>query len=133
MSFRERTAWAMGFMLILTGGFYLKLVMSDGLSPSSAAFPFVIGVMVFSIAAQIVLAAMSPREASSPVDERERLVIEKAANFASYVLATGVVVGLGIFMIAENGMQLFHIALISLILGKIAEYGAQIFLLRTRV
>jgi len=122
----------MACTLILTGGFYLKLVI-DGVSPSSAAFPFVIGVILFSIAAQIVLAAMSPREASNPVDERERLVMQKAANFSSYVLATGVIAGLGIFMIQEAGMQLFHIVLVSLILAKIAEYGAQIFLLRSRV
>ena len=88
MSFRERTAWVMACTLILTGGFYLKLVI-DGVSPSSAAFPFVIGVILFSIAAQIVLAAMSPREASNPIDERERLVMQRAANFSSYVLATG--------------------------------------------
>ncbi|NVE93858.1 hypothetical protein [Altererythrobacter lutimaris] len=133
MSFRERAAWVMGFTLILTGGYYLKLVIGDGVSPSSAAFPFVIGVTILSIAAQVVLAALSPREASSPVDERERLVIQKAANFSSYVLATGVVVALGIFMVSEVGMQLFNLALISLILAKIAEYGAQIFLLRSRV
>ncbi len=133
MSFRERAAWVMGFTLILTGGYYLKLVIGDGVSPSSAAFPFVIGVTVLSIVAQVVLAALSPREASSPVDERERLVIQKAANFSSYVLATGVVVALGIFMVSEVGMQLFNLALISLILAKIAEYGAQIFLLRSRV
>jgi hypothetical protein len=122
----------MACTLILTGGFYLKLVI-DGVSPSSAAFPFVIGVILFSIAAQVVLAAMSPREASNPVDERERLVMQKAANFSSYVLATGVIAGLGIFMVQEAGMQLFHIVLVSLILAKIAEYGAQIFLLRSRI
>jgi len=122
----------MACTLILTGGFYLKLVI-DGVSPSSAAFPFVIGVILFSIAAQIVLAAMSPREASNPIDERERLVMQRAANFSSYVLATGVIAGLGIFMVQEAGMQLFHIVLVSLILAKIAEYGAQIFLLRSRI
>lgn len=133
MSFRERAAWAMSFVLVLTGGFYLKLVTIDGMSPSSAAFPFVIGVVVVAIATQIALAAFSPSDASSPIDERERVIIDKAANFSSYVLATGVVVGLGIFMLSGDGMRLFHIGLISLILAKIAEYGAQIFLLRTRV
>jgi hypothetical protein len=60
-------------------------------------------------------------------------VIQKAAHFSSYVLATGVVVGLGAFMISQDGMKLFHIVLTSLILGQITEYGAQIFLLRSRV
>ncbi len=133
MSFRERSAWVMGCTLALIGGFYLKLVIGDGVPPSFAAVPFVFGTIVLSIAAQIVLAVMAPREASNPIDERERLVIEKAAHFSSYVLATGVVVGLGMFMISQDGMKLFHIVLTSLILGQIAEYGAQIFLLRSRV
>ncbi|KPF64006.1 hypothetical protein IP79_06425 [Porphyrobacter sp. AAP60] len=123
----------MGCTLVLVGGFYLKLVIGDGVPPSSAAIPFVLGAVVLSIAAQIVLAVASPREASSPVDERERVVIEKAAHFSSYVLATGVVVGLGAFMLSQDGMRLFHIVLTSLILGQLAEYGAQIFLLRSRV
>lgn len=94
MSFRERSAWMMGCMLILIGGLYLKLVIVDGVPPSFAAVPFVLGATVLSIAAQILLAVMSPREASNPADERERLVMAKAAHFSSYVLATGVVVGL---------------------------------------
>lgn len=133
MPFRERAAWVMSGTLILIGGFYLKLVIADGVSPSSAAVPFVLFSIVTAMAVQIALAVMSPREASSPVDERERLVIDKAAHFSSYVLASGAVVGLGMFMVFEDGMRLFHIVLVSLILGQIAEYGAQIFLFRSRV
>ena len=133
MPFRERSAWVMGCTLILIGGFYLKLVIGDGVPPPSAAIPFVLFAVVLSIAAQVVLAIVSPREASNPVDERERLVIDKAGHFSSYVLATGVVVGLGMFMVSQDGIKLFHMVLTSLILGQIAEYGAQIFLLRSRV
>ncbi len=133
MTFRERSSWVMSCMLILVGGFYLKLVIVDGVPPSSAAIPFVLFTVVLSIAAQTVLAIMSPREASTPLDERERLVIDKAAHYASYVLPTGAVVGLGWFMASHDGMTFFHIVLTSLILGQIGEYGAQIFLLRSRV
>lgn len=133
MTYRERSAWVMGGMLIFISGFYLKLVIGDGVPPSFAAFPFVLFTVVFSIAAQIVLAIMSPREASSPADERERLVINKAGHFSSYVLAIGVITGLGFYMVTQDGMNLFHIVLTSLILGQIVEYGAQIYLLRSRV
>lgn len=133
MAFRERSAWVMGCTLILIGGFYLKLVIGDGVAPSSAAIPFVLVAVVLSIAAQIVLAVTSPRDASTPVDERERLVIEKAAHFSWYVLVTGVLVGLGLFIASQDGMKLFHMVLTSLILSQLAEYGAQIFLFRSRV
>lgn len=133
MPFRERSAWVMGCMLILVGGFYLKQVIVDLVPPSSAAIPFVLFTVVLSIAAQVALAIMSPREASTPIDERERLVSDKAARFSSYVLPTGVVLGLGWFMASQDGMTLFHVVLVSLILGQIVEYVAQIFLLRSRV
>ncbi|WP_295525261.1 hypothetical protein [Novosphingobium sp. Chol11] len=133
MTFRERSAWVMSCMLILVGGFYLKLVIGDGVPPSAAAIPLVLFTVVLSIAAQIVLALMSPRETSTPADERERLVIDKAAHFSSYVLPTGVVAGLGWFMASQDGMALFHIALTSLVVGQIIEYGMQIFLLRSKV
>ncbi len=133
MSFRERSAWVMGCMLILVGGFYLKQVMVDHVPPSAAAIPFVLFTVVLSIAAQIALAIMSPREASTPIDERERLVIDKAAHFSSYILPSGVVLGLGWFMASQNGMTLFHVVMISLILGQTVEYGAQIFLLHARI
>ena len=133
MSFRERSAWVMGCMLILVGGFYLKQVMVDHVPPSAAAIPFVLFSVVLSIAAQIALAIMSPREASTSIDERERLVIDKAAHFSSYVLPAGAILGLGWFMASQDGMTLFHVVLVSLILSQIADYGAQIFLLHTRV
>ena len=133
MTFRERSAWVMGAMFILIGGFYFKLVIGDDVPPSFAAIPFVLFTVVLSIAAQIALAIMSPREASSSADERERLVKNKAGHYSSYVLATGAVVGLGYFMVSQDGMKLFHIVLTSLILGQIAEYGVQICLLRSRV
>ena len=130
MSFRERSAWVMGIMLILVGGYYFKLVAVDGVPPSFAAIPFVLFSVFLSIAAQVVLAIMSPKEASSPADERERLVVDKAAHISSYVLAVGVICGLGWFMVSQDGMQMFHIILSSLILGQIAEYSLHIYYIR---
>ena len=133
MAFRERSAWIMSGILILVGGYYLKLVIGDGMAPIAAFVPFVLFTIALSIVAQIGLAIASPREAVSPLDERERLVVVKAAHFASYALATGVVVALGQFLMSQDGMKLFHAVLTALILGQLAEYGAQIFLLRFRV
>lgn len=133
MSFRERSAWMMALILLVTGGFYVKLVVLDGVPPPAAAIPFVLFVVVLSVTAQVVLAIASPREAAGASDERERRATDKAAHFSSYVLATGMVVGLGGFLVSPTGMQLFHIVLMTLILGQIADYAAQIVLLRWRV
>ncbi len=133
MSFREKSAWVMALLLIGVGAFYVRLVVVDGVPPSAAAVPFVLLTIVLSIVGQVVLALSSPKAAASPADERERIVIDKAARFSSFVLATGVVVGLGQFMIGGEGSTMFHTILTCLILSQVAEYGAQIFLLRRTV
>ena len=130
MSFREKSAWAMALVLLAVGAFYVKLVSSDGVPPAAAALPFVVGTVVLSVVAQVLLAIASPREAASPADERERLAIDKAAHFSSYVLAVGVLIGLAVFMMSGDGSRMFHIVLTCLILSQIAEYGAQVFLFR---
>ncbi|MEX0342310.1 MAG: hypothetical protein AB3N06_06975 [Erythrobacter sp.] len=133
MSFREKSAWVMAAVLLAVGAFYVKLVAVDGVPPQAAAIPFVLFSVVLSVVAQIVLAIASPKEAASPADERERLVIDKAGHFSSYVLAVGVLTGLGHFMLSADGGRMFHIVLTCLILSQLAEYGAQIFLLRRSV
>lgn len=130
MSFREKSAWAMAAVLLVVGAFYVKLVALDGVPPAAAAIPFVLFTVVLSVVAQVGLALLSPKEASSPADERERVAIDKAAHFSSYVLVIGALVGLGQFMFAADGARLFHIVLTCLILSQIAEYCAQIFLFR---
>ena len=96
MSFRERSAWVMATLLTLMGIYYLKLVIGDGVAPAFAAIPFILMITVLSVAAQIVLAVISPREAGHPADERERVILDRAARFSSYVLAVGVICGLGL-------------------------------------
>lgn len=133
MSFREKSAWVMAAVLITVGAYYVKLVAMDGVSPTAAAIPFILITILLSIVASIALAIASPKEASSAADERERIVIDKAAHFSSYVLAVGVLVGLAQFMWSGDGNRMFHIVLTCLILSHVAEYGAQIFLLRRTV
>ncbi len=130
MSFREKSAWVMAAVLLAVGAFYVKLVTVDGVPPAAAAIPFVLAVIVLSVAAQIVLAIASPKEASSPADERERVAIDKAGHFSSYVLAVGVLVGLGQFMLTADGNGMFHTMLTCLILSQVSEYGAQVFFFR---
>ena len=133
MSFREKSAWVMSAVLLLAGAAYLKFVIVDGVPPFLAAVPFVLLVVAGSIAAQVILAIASPREAMSAADERERIVADRSAHFSSYVLVVGVLLGLSAFAWSQDGMNLFHTVLVCLILSQIAEYAAQIFMLRRSV
>ncbi|WP_309601333.1 hypothetical protein [Sphingomonas sp.] len=133
MSFREKSAWAMGALLLVAGAVYITLIASAGAPPATAAIVFVLIAIVGSIATQVILAIASPGEALTPADERERQITDKAGHFASYVLASGVVVGLGQFIVTQDGSKMFHIVLTCLILSQIAEYGAQILFFRRSV
>ncbi len=92
MSFREKSAWVMGAIMLATGVFYAQLVAGAPQAPViGPLIPYVLAVVVFSIVAQVGLAIASPKEANAPADERERSAIDRAGNWSGMVLGFGVV------------------------------------------
>ena len=76
MSFREKSAWAMMAVMLLSGLLYFNTVSADPGAPVVVALvPYVLVLVVASVLVQVMLAIAAPREANSPVDERERLVV----------------------------------------------------------
>lgn len=138
MSFREKSAWAMAALMAITGAYYLSIVRAASqalgeTAPAAVAIGFVMLVIIGSIIVQVVLALWSPREASAPADERERLVTQRSGNWSGLVLATCAVTALGYFLVRGDGNMLFHLVVGSLIVSQIAEYAFQIFLLRRSI
>jgi hypothetical protein len=85
MSFREKTAWAMGAVLIAAGVWYFQRVigLSDALGETAAPnMRFVIGyiilVILASILVNVIIASAAGKEAEAPADERERAILDKA-------------------------------------------------------
>jgi hypothetical protein len=90
MSFREKSAWVMGAIMLATGVFYVQLVAGAPQAPViGPLLPYVLAVVVFSIVAQVGLAIASPKEANAPADERERSAIDRAGNWSGMVLGFG--------------------------------------------
>ena len=57
MSFREKSAWVMGVVMLATGGWYAQLVAAAPQAPViGPLIPYVLAVTVLSIVAQTVLA-----------------------------------------------------------------------------
>ncbi len=140
MSFREKTAWGMGLVLILAGIWYFLRVVGLSETSGETAAPnigFVIGYVVLvvlaSILVNIVIASASGKDAEAPADERERAILDKAGHWSGYVLAVGAVVGLLHFSWQNDGNLLFHIIFGALMASQIAEYAFQIFLFRRGV
>ena len=138
MSFREKSAWVMAALMVVTGAYYLMTVRdaSQALgttAPAAVAIGFVMLVVIGSIVVQVLLAVMSPKEAAAPADDREALVTQRAGHWSGFVLAAGAVSALGHFLVRGDGNMLFHLVMGSLIVSQFAEYALQILLTRRTI
>ncbi|MFZ1741265.1 MAG: hypothetical protein WAT93_00330 [Pontixanthobacter sp.] len=134
MSHREKSAWLMAAIMVVTGLVYAWLVARTPEAPVLAPLiPYILMVILLAIAGQIVLAIYSPREAQAAADEREKLVIARAGHWSGLTLATAIVLVGGIYIFHPSGIMLFHHVVGALILAQIAEYGFQIFLFRRAI
>lgn len=138
MSFREKSAWGMGALMLVTGFWYLTLVLSIPLDAPAvaqlgAALPWVLAVIIGSIAIQVLLAVFNLRDAQQPADERERLAIDRAGHWSGYVLAVGVVVGAIHYLGYGEGNRLLQFVIGSMIAAQFAEYVFQVVLFRRGV
>lgn len=131
MSFREKSAWSMALLMLVTGATYLMLALRAPQAPViGVVLPWVLLVILLSIVTQIVLALSSPKEAQRGADERERRVVERAGHHSGLVLATGIVCAAGLFIANADGSIFFHLTVGALILSHLVEYVLQIAYLR---
>ena len=136
MSFREKSAWVMGSLMVAAGLYYLNMAVAVSrelgwAAPPVAIFiPFTLLVIFASIVAQTTLAILTPKDANAPADERERPLLDRAGHWSGLVLGVGAVTSLLRFFYYEDGVMLFHMVMGSLILSQIAEYAFQITLIR---
>ena len=131
MSFREKSAWVMSVVMVVTGLLYAWLVQAAPQAPViGPLLPYVLAITALSVVVQVVLALHSPSEASAPLDERERNVAARAGQISGIVLAISVMLSGAVYVLFPEGNMLFHHLLGALIVAQIVDYAAQIWLLR---
>lgn len=136
MSFREKSAWVMGALMLGAALYYANLAIAASremgwAAPPVAIFiPFTLLVVIASVVAQTIMAIVTPNEANAPADERERPLLDRAGHWSGLVLGAGAVTALIYFMVHQNAQLLFHMMVASLIVSQISEYAFQIALLR---
>ena len=140
MTFHEKSAWIMGILLALAGGWYVKNVWSasqsigETIPPSIGLISVVTIILVVgTIVTHTVVAAVDPENADDTEDERDKQVLRRSGNIAGYVLGFGCFGGLWHFYWLNDGNMLFHIIVASLIAGQIAEYVLTILFYRRSV
>ncbi|MGZ2413097.1 hypothetical protein ACUXST_002546 [Sphingomonas sp. F9_3S_D5_B_2] len=136
MSYREKSAWVMGALMLAAGLYYLHLALAASTAIGSTApplaivIPFTVLVVVASVAAQATMAILRPGDAAAAADERERPLLDRAGNWSGFVLGVGAVTSALFFAYHQDGRLFFHMIMGSLIISQISEYGFQISLLR---
>jgi divalent metal cation (Fe/Co/Zn/Cd) transporter len=131
MAFREKSAWAMAAVMLLTGLFYAWQVARAGaVTVLPTIISYTIAVIVLSVVVQIALALANRREAAAPRDERERLAIALAGHRSGLALAAMVATSATIFALIGRADLLFHLIIGSLILAQLYQYSLEACLLR---
>lgn len=134
MSFREKSAWAMALVMLVTGALYATLVLKNPAAlHAGVILSWTLAVVILSIIVQVGLALSAPKEAQLGADERERLIVDRAGHRSSLVLSTGVASAAGLFVIDADGVLLFHLVVASLIVSHLADNIYRIVYLRRTV
>ena len=140
MSFREKTAWVMGVLLLAAGGFYIWEVVGAGLAVKAIPDPslkliivYIAIVIIGSIISISGLAVSAPEDAEAPADERERIIQDRAGHWSGYILAFAAVTAVLHYWSEANGHLMFHVLVIGLMLSQISDYVFQIVLYRRGV
>ncbi|MEO0574018.1 MAG: hypothetical protein AAF004_01055, partial [Pseudomonadota bacterium] len=124
----------------VSGVFYGRAVADMSMALGNLAPPtlpllikYTIILIVFAVVGHIIVALARPSEADDMVDERDRVVIDKAGHWSGYILGFGVISGLFMYMFSYSGSVLFYTVFGSLMLAQFAEYVFQIVLYRWSV
>ncbi|MDJ0760983.1 MAG: hypothetical protein QNJ19_16430 [Woeseiaceae bacterium] len=138
MPFHEKSAWIMSAALVLGGGFYFFAVASGSSAAGALISPniplivvYTVCLVVIATVGHIVIAVLAPKDANARVDEREQQIFVRAGHYSSYILAIGVLLSLGLYVMGGRGDLLFYTVFASLMIGQTAEYLLQILFYRT--
>ena len=132
MPFREKSAWVMAAIILVSAVLYATLIgrLPDGVPPLPIVIAYVVVLTIMSVFGQVAIALFAPRDAGAAADERDRRIADRAGSLSGTVLAVGVVLAMGTYLMGHPSSHMFHGALISLIVAQLAEYGLQIWYYR---
>lgn len=132
MSFREKSAWVVLLaMLLVYGGYALRLFQGDGLADGStgALFTAVTGFVAVAVAGHIVIAALSPKHANEAADERDRRIALLGDRAGGYALGAFALAALALALI-EGEQKIANLIFLGLAGSEIVKNLWQVALYR---
>ena len=140
MSFRDKSALVTIVALLIASAVYVvSLVSAAGGKPlvDVAYQPYLIGfvivLVIVSVVGQIAVAVRSPKEATAPRDERERLITWRAGSVSAYVLEVGAFLAIALAMAQVDWFWIANTVLALWVLAEIVDGGVQLSLSRRGV
>jgi len=137
MSFREKSAWISLLAYLGIYGFYFINVAATLTRGDTEGTQFlglfgqsVVLFVIVIIVGTVIAAVTAPRDAQAPEDEREKLIGLKANSASSYVLASGVVLTIGVIFFGVRDFLVINLLFFSLVVSEIYKNVAQIVLYR---
>ena len=138
MSFREKSD-CLSLVSLALLGIYFAEIARGLLGGSHTGGPYhyfalfwvlVAGLVLIQVVTQTVLAIRSPRDAKTPVDERERQIHLRAAHGAYFVLLVGAFLTIGTLHLGFTTWQLAHCILLVIWLAELLRYSLRLYLYR---
>lgn len=131
MPYREKTAWLALIAMAVTFGPYFVIV-ALGILPREA-LPNPRQLVLFAVAAvaqgliqgagYLYFSRVSPQEARTPPDERDRAIMRRSISIAYYVLLAGLI-EVGVVMpFTSSGWTIINAALFTIVAAELVRYG----------
>ncbi|MDB5438604.1 MAG: hypothetical protein JWM33_1031 [Caulobacteraceae bacterium] len=135
MPFREKSAWISLACLLATFGVFFFSMIHGVIEPSGfrSAHLFFVAFVVFfvlQIILHVIAAAMAPKEANTPADERERRILLAAGRNAHLVLIAGVILTPLTLHLGLGGPAMAYHLMMALVVSEIVRSVSQIVYFR---
>ena len=137
MSFQEKSAWICFVTILAVFGYYFLQVIQQTFFAADQPvnmFSLLMWMIVLQVVLNIVLfavaAALAPRDAHTPRDERERQIALRAHSNGYWVLIISALVAAATIHIGADRIDMANAMLAAVVLAELVNYGSQIVLFR---
>lgn len=133
MSGREYAIWLVRLVLLVA----TYLLISQTAAGSTYANPLaaaslnsLVLIMILFVISYVLIVVFSLNDAEKVRDQSKQPCVLFSMNFSGYFLAYAVVTGLGYYLYSGDGVALFTICFIGLVMSQACEYVPIIFTVR---
>ncbi len=132
MSFREKRAWISFVLLVLLAiGYLVPVIHHDelernGVDPFHYMFALFLAFAVLQVALHVLMAMLSPKDARTPKDERERLIELEAARIGFYALVVGVLLSFGGLHLHGSLRTMANTVMLAVMLAWLLKLGSEL-------